>query len=264
MQGGRTAHSALKLPLNIAEVEYPVCDVSRTSGRGQLLKQCKLIVWDECTMAHKKSFEALDRTLQDLRGNTNVMGGALILLSGDFRQTLPVMPKSTPADEINACLKRLLLWHHIRKIQLRTNMRVQLSNNKEAERFAQKLLQIGEGTYPIDNETGKIVLSDELCNIVNSADELIEKIYPNITQNYKNADWLFERAILAVRNDVVDKVNDKIQSKIPGEERVYKSIHTMVDTNESVNFPTEFLNSLQVPGMPLHCLKLKVNSPIMR
>lgn len=47
IQGGRTAHSALKLPLNVAEQEF---------GRGQLLKQCKVIIWDECTMAHKKSF----------------------------------------------------------------------------------------------------------------------------------------------------------------------------------------------------------------
>ena len=49
-------------------------------------------------MAHKKSLEALDRTLQDLRANANPFGRALILLAGDFRQTLPVIPKSTPAD----------------------------------------------------------------------------------------------------------------------------------------------------------------------
>lgn len=72
---------------------------------GRLLQQCKLIVWDECTMAHKKSVEALDRTLKDLRNNQEIFGGALILLSGDFRQTLPVIPRSTPADELKACLK---------------------------------------------------------------------------------------------------------------------------------------------------------------
>lgn len=51
-------------------------------------------------MAHKKSLEALNRTLQDLRESERPFGGALILLSGDFRQTLPVIPRSTPADEM--------------------------------------------------------------------------------------------------------------------------------------------------------------------
>lgn len=62
-------------------------------------------MWDECTMAHKKSLEALDRTMQDFRNNSALFGGALVLLAGDFRQTLPVIPRSTPADELNACLK---------------------------------------------------------------------------------------------------------------------------------------------------------------
>ncbi|GFT13416.1 hypothetical protein TNCV_3200551 [Trichonephila clavipes] len=52
-------------------------------------------------MAHKKSLEALNRTLQDLRGNEQLFGGALILLAGDFRQTLPVtIPRSTTADGV--------------------------------------------------------------------------------------------------------------------------------------------------------------------
>lgn len=38
----------------------------------------------------------MDGTLQDLRGNSEVMGGDLLILSGDFGQTLPVIPKSTP------------------------------------------------------------------------------------------------------------------------------------------------------------------------
>lgn len=48
----------------------------------------------------------MDRILQELRKNSEIMGGALLILSGDFRQTLPVIPKSTSADEINACLKK--------------------------------------------------------------------------------------------------------------------------------------------------------------
>ena len=53
LPGGRTAHSALKLPLNMQSTETPTCNISKSSGMGKVLQQCKLTVWDECTMAHK-------------------------------------------------------------------------------------------------------------------------------------------------------------------------------------------------------------------
>lgn len=140
LDGGRTAHSALKLPLNLQVQETPTYNIEKNSGMAKVLQTCKIIVWDECTMAHKKALEALDRTLQDLRDNTQPFGGALILLAGDFRQTLPIIPRSTPADELNACLKMSNLWRHMRKLQLRTNMRVQLQNDASTARFAKQLL----------------------------------------------------------------------------------------------------------------------------
>lgn len=48
---------------------------------------CKLIVWDECTMAHKFALEALDVTMKDIFQNNKCMGGITLVLSGDFRQT---------------------------------------------------------------------------------------------------------------------------------------------------------------------------------
>ncbi|RCN38502.1 hypothetical protein ANCCAN_15577 [Ancylostoma caninum] len=44
-------------------------------------------------MAHKRALEALDRTLQDIRERNCLMGGVAVLLAGDFRQTLPVIPR---------------------------------------------------------------------------------------------------------------------------------------------------------------------------
>lgn len=263
MDGGRTAHSGLKLPLNVAELEFPVCDISKSSIRGQILKQCKAIIWDESTMAHRKSLEALNRTLQDIRDNTNIMGGVLLILSGDFRQTLPVIPKSTPSDEINACLKKSLIWEHVKIVKLTTNMRARILEDENAQEFSEKLLQIGEGTYPIDENTGQITLTNELCNVVETPEKLINEVYPGITENYTNSEWLRERIILATKNDIVNDINNIIQEMIPEEEKIYTSIDTMIDEQESVNFPTEFLNSLNPPGMPLHCIKLKVGSPII-
>jgi len=68
LEGGKTAHSVFKLPLNLTRVKKTMCNISEQSNIAQVLKDCKLIVLDECTMAHKGGFEALNRTLKDKRG----------------------------------------------------------------------------------------------------------------------------------------------------------------------------------------------------
>ncbi|CAH0699457.1 unnamed protein product [Spodoptera exigua] len=50
----------------------------------KVLATSKIIIWDECTMAHKRALEALNRTLKDLRNDSRCFGGAMILLSGDL------------------------------------------------------------------------------------------------------------------------------------------------------------------------------------
>lgn len=138
LESGRTAYSALKLPLNMEINETLTCNISisKKSAMAEVLKKCKLIIWDECTMAHKKSLEALDRTMQDLRNRNSLFGGAMILLSGDFRQTLPVVPRSTMADEINACLKSSFLWpHYVKTLKLSMNMRVEMQKESCGKQF---------------------------------------------------------------------------------------------------------------------------------
>lgn len=126
LDGGRTAHSALKLPLNVHTNPEAMCNKNKHSDMAEVLRKCKIIIWDECTMAHKHSLEALDRSLKDIKNNARLFGGALLLLSGDFRQILPVIPRATYADEINACLKESYLWPSVTKLCLTINMRVRL------------------------------------------------------------------------------------------------------------------------------------------
>jgi hypothetical protein len=63
MHGGRTVHSTFKLPFNLTRDESPVCRLSADSSMAEVLRQCKCIVWDECTMAHKRRFKTVGRTI---------------------------------------------------------------------------------------------------------------------------------------------------------------------------------------------------------
>ncbi|GFT68525.1 ATP-dependent DNA helicase [Trichonephila clavipes] len=240
-----------------------MCNIKKNSGIAAVLRKSSIIIWDECTMAHKYSLEALNRTMQDLNSNNKLFGGAILLLSGDFRQTLPVIPRSTFADEINACLKQSFLWRSVETLGLTINMRVQLQNDPSAQIFSEQLLHIGNGKIELQLNTQCIKLPDNFCTVVQDKNELIQSIFPDIQNNYLNHEWLSQRAILAAKNVDVDEINFQIQQLLPGDLMSFKSIDTVVDENESVNFPIEFLNSLDIPGMPPHNLRLKIGSPII-
>lgn len=80
LDGGRTAHSAFKLPLNIQNNPDAVCNIKKQTSMAKVLKKSKIIIWDECTMAHKHSLEALNRTLKDIKNNEKLFGGTLLLI----------------------------------------------------------------------------------------------------------------------------------------------------------------------------------------
>ncbi|GFQ68149.1 ATP-dependent DNA helicase [Trichonephila clavata] len=92
---------------------------------------------------------------------------------------------------------------------------------------------------------------------------VLSGVYPNIQQNFKDQDWLSHRAILASRNDVVEKLNATIQKQLSGQEYAYKSIDCILNDEEAVQYPIEFLNSIQTPDLQAHNLILKVGAPIM-
>lgn len=137
---GKTAHTTFKIPIDLDRTENPVCNVSRNSDKAKVLRDCALIVWDECTMANRKAVEAVDRTLRDIRQNDRPMGGLTVLFCGDFRQTLPIIPRGTRADEIGACLKSSILWRSVIITNLSFNMRAYLGGDANAQVFSNVLL----------------------------------------------------------------------------------------------------------------------------
>lgn len=81
MEWGRTAHTTLQLPLDLSRWEFPICNIKKNTGKANLLKECKILFWDEISMMHKNGVEALDRTLKDIRENNQIMGGLVVVLA---------------------------------------------------------------------------------------------------------------------------------------------------------------------------------------
>ena len=260
LKGGKTAHWTLKLPLNLSRTDEPVCSVGRKSVRARLLQETDLIVWDECTMSHRKALEAVDRTLQNIKRSTEIMGNVVVVLTGDFRQTLPVIERGTKADEIGACLKSSYLWKNVTTLKLKTNMRATLFGDETARVFSEQLLSIGNGDLFFSP-------TDDLHHLpcgqwCGSREEMIQNVFPNVSENFLQPAWLCERAVLAPRNDVVDDINFLLLEKIKGEMKTYKSFDETVDEQNAVSYPNEYLHSLQPPGKPPYNLMFKVGAPL--
>ncbi|XP_055307260.1 uncharacterized protein LOC129571482 [Sitodiplosis mosellana] len=142
-------------------------------------------------------------------------------------------------------------------------MRVQLQNDPSAARFAKQLLDIGNGKIPMDASTKRFSFPPDFCNHKETKKDLIHCAFPNITQNYKVHQWISERAILAAKNVDVNEINITIQNQLPGETITYNSIDNIMNQDDAVNYPTEFLNSIDLPGMLPHSLKLKIEVPVI-
>ena len=106
LPGGKTAHSKFKILVPI--FEDSTCNIHQGNQLVELLNQTSLIIWDEAPMAHKFCFEALDQSLRDIITNKSssnqIFGGKVIVFGGDFRQILPVIPRGSRSDIINATI----------------------------------------------------------------------------------------------------------------------------------------------------------------
>lgn len=86
---------------------------------------------------------------------------------------------------------------------------------------------------------------------------LSKKYFLIFLNNYTTYDWLSDRAVLAVNNKDVNLII--VYDPAFKMRKLYiKWINTAVEADEIVNYPSEFLNSFHVLGMPPHILKFNV------
>ncbi|CAB4425285.1 unnamed protein product [Rhizophagus irregularis] len=159
ISGGRTAHFRFKIPIKLNESS--TCNISRRSKEAHLINMTKLFIWDEAPMMHKFAFEAVDRTFRDITQVDRPFGGKIFVFGGDFRQVLPVIPCASRADIVSASLSRSSVWKYMKMMKLTTNMRLCQTDNSQVnqtqKKFAEILLKIGDGKYPINPNTENMI-----------------------------------------------------------------------------------------------------------
>nr|GEW37624.1 hypothetical protein [Tanacetum cinerariifolium] len=229
-------------------------------GTAKLLRAAKLIIWDEASMAKRQAVKALDRSMQNITGTRLPFGEKIMVLGGDFRQVLPVVRRETRAQIVDSILQMSLLWFVIKKIRLTLTMRAKIDSW-----FSDFLLRVGNGYEEMVDEN-YIRIPDDMTipynNMARSKEELINAIFPSLQVNENSSDFIISRAILSTKNEHVDELNDKLIDRFRGDEKIYYSFDAAQDDKNNL-YPMEFLNSLNVSGLPPHVLWLKIRCPII-
>ncbi|XP_076927002.1 uncharacterized protein LOC143590389 [Bidens hawaiensis] len=279
LPSGRTAHSRFKIPLDMTDIS--TCNIKKNTQLAQLLKETSLIIWDEAPMNDKKCFVTLDRSLKDLFNNCHKpFGGKSVLLGGDFRQTLPIIPKASNATIMASSLPRSHLWPHFNMYKLTENMRLHKPNLTVQQRdlissFSSWLVAVGDGNVgtpdPTDPEfTKKVRIPPQylIPNKESALMDLINFIYDDQPLRNPSAETLSSKAIVCPKNETVHKINSSVLSITPGTTQTYTSIDSIVtqpgecNDNESL-YPMEYLNLLNINSLPPHILELKVGAPVI-
>ncbi|CDF36818.1 partial DNA helicase [Chondrus crispus] len=248
LDGGRTAHSVFKVPIPVSAES--TCSFSANSDTGRTLQQVDLIIWDEIVMCHRHCIETVDRYLRDLMQTDRPFGGKFLVLAGDFRQILPVVPGGSRGQIVSPCVKASPLYRECRFLRLTENMRLAALRadpavDVEALNFPEFLLSSVAFEHTIRN----------LCL----------KVFQGIRDNHTDPAWLTKRVILTTKNRPLEEVNEVIGNMIPGPCRTYLSADKVEseDTN-ALFYPTEMLNTLTaVSALSDHNLKLKKGFIVM-
>ncbi|XP_050277829.1 uncharacterized protein LOC126719302 [Quercus robur] len=257
LPGGRTTHSRFKIPLTLDASS--TCLISKQSDLAELIRRATIIIWDEAPMVNRRALESLDRTFRDIMEVNLPFGGKVLILGGDFRQVLPIVPKGTKAEMIDACIVKSPLWKDVKVLHLKENMRS--SNDEE---FAEYIQHIGDGNEPyIIDDLIKLPPSMAMqWEGQHSIYNLIDQVFPNLQDHVNDARYMVDRALLTPINDDVEQLNAKIISQFPGDEFTLHSFDEVEGDTQHL-YQQEFLNSISPGGLPPHILRLKKGALIM-
>ena len=189
-----------------------------------------------------QAFDAADRLLRDLMQSDEPFGGKIVVLGGDFRQVLPVLPRAGRETVVGNTIQKHPLWQsgRVNVHQLTHNMRA-----KSDAAFRSWLLALGNGELPTppDEEDNIVELPGQCCS-GGTVDDLIDAVFRDAPEHARvcttsapaqaaeSTKYFQTRAILCPKNSTALEVNEKILDRLdPATEVVSLSIDTVSYTH---------------------------------
>lgn len=269
---GRTAHFAFKIPFK--SDARSVCSLSGRDEFSKVLKDTALIVWDEISTKHKDCINCVDRSLRDLRKDPRPFGGISVVFSGDFRQTLPIVPRGNLKSQYEASIKSTNLWLALDKLKLTRNIRLlgqYQEQRSEAKCYSEWLLKLGSGDLQEEDEA-MVSLEHINVNMTSPGVDLdlktMDWLYKDLTTIVRNKQWTrlasyySERMLITPLNKTVRQVNRILGDQVGGETLIAESLD-LVDDETFEPVGSEYLNSMRFPNFPDHKILLRRGLPII-
>ncbi len=258
---GSTSHRTYGIPIKLFNDSDS--SVAYSSTQAETLRESTILIWDEITMSHKHALELVDRLLQGLMGSHQPFGGKTVLLGGDWRQSLPVIPQSSRGEIFVSTVQQSYLWIDIKKYKLSVNERIRACGNDVD--YADFILQMGNGTLTTYDDAilkstsrspSLIRIPDDMVFPSDDLEDLIRWTFPHIKDETIHSS---NGCILTPLNETVDTINTMAVDLKDGD-----TFHKLSsDTCDSKYVTTEFMNSVTPSGLPPHDLSLKVGVPLM-
>ena len=267
---GQTCHRTYGLMLDVSEpLPSPL---STGSAQGKMLGIASLHVIDEVECLHRYLFEAaadVAKRCVDAMWNTTTrqpFGGAMVIVSGDWHQTLPITAGASNDEvTIHSLVRSSPIFG-----RFKTTILTIAERNRGDER-----LDAFQNALSINRAPGPDGLREE------DTPPTARKVYvPNdagvfSTDNEDTAlEWLFgdgmnpRHAMLCTTNAMVDHINEKVLEKyVMGAPMIAHAAHARAEGSEAaagagdamskVYATPEYMASAKMQGVPPAVLKLK-------
>jgi ATP-dependent DNA helicase PIF1 len=170
--------------------------------------------------------------------------------------------------------------------QLHENMRVQrllaqgganaAADAQQQQAWADYLQRIREGIEQVFPKVGEevVLIPEDMCCQGDTIDSLVDEVYDDLgcfTDSQSRNEHIIQRAILTPLNEDVDSINTAIMNRFdlttpdgtPAQRRAYHNANSVMQGKQRGVYPTEFLNSLSMSGVPPHTLTLQEGCPVI-